>query len=108
MDDHHVGAFAQRRRIGIGGVDDRVQVGIGAGKGGKARFARIAQEIVAAPIAGGFERRDGVAASREIAQHSAQEMGVAVVPTRTQGMGEIDEPHVTRAPRDGARSSKDV
>ncbi|HUF55272.1 MAG TPA: hypothetical protein VMM55_01795 [Thermohalobaculum sp.] len=55
--------------------------------------AVIGHEVRAAPALGRLDRLDRVAERRQFAEHTAQEMSVAVVPAREQRVGELDDPH---------------
>ena len=53
----------------------------------------IGEQVLQAPGRLRLEHPDVVAAPHQLAQHAAQEVGVAVVPARLQRMGEIDDLH---------------
>jgi hypothetical protein len=57
----------------------------------------ILEQIGKAPGPFGLIGLNVVAARNQLAQHAADEMGVAVVPARTQRMREIDDPHAAPA-----------
>ena len=63
--------------------------------------AIVGEQVFEAPCAGGFVDADVMPACDQLRQHAAQEVGVAVVPARAQGMREGDDPHASPPARRG-------
>ncbi len=92
--EHHVGPVERA-------VEVEALAGIGLGHEGRKgsaearqrRLALLGQEIRPAPRPLGLENADLVPPRLKLAQHAAQEMGVAVVPARHQRVDEEDEAH---------------
>ncbi len=91
--DHRVGAIAQGVEVRIRAVGYGGELGIGVPVGGETGLAGVLQQVGQAPGALGLEGADLVAARDQLAQHAAQEVGVAVVPAGGERMGEVDQPH---------------
>ena len=93
VDDDELGIADQNFCLGIGGVAFRRKLRIRGAKGVEPGVPVIGAKVRQAPIAYGLQRADIMPARHQLAQHAAQEMRVAVVPARQQGMREIDDLH---------------
>ena len=93
VDDDEVGigqGQVELQRVLVGA---RAKLRIGFAVRRETGLAVIVQEVLEAPRMARLVRLDLVPLGDQLAQHAAQEMGVAVVPAGAQGMGEIDDPH---------------
>ena len=93
VDDDEVGAVHHRLEVRAGGEAGRAQLGIGVAPGLEPLLAMVLAEILEAPGAFRFVGLDVVAERDQLAQHAAQEVGVAVVPAGGEAVGEVDDPH---------------
>ena len=96
--DHHVRAVGQRLDVRLRAVGGPAQVGEGGAERRQAVLAMVGGEVGRAPAVPGLAGDHVPVALRHLAQHAAQEVGVAVVPAAPQGVGEIDQPHVQLLP----------
>ena len=100
VDDDDFGAVRHRLEIVAGAVDRRAQLRISLPPRLQPLLAMILEEVGEAPGALRLIGPDLMPLRDQLAKHSAQEVGVAMVPAGLQAMGEIDEPHAA-APTDG-------
>ncbi|MBX9460955.1 MAG: hypothetical protein KL785_07555 [Brevundimonas sp.] len=68
-------------------------------------LAVVGDQVGAAPGVARLVHGHVVTPRDQVAQHAAQEMGVAVVPARLEGVGEIDDLHAAASAK-GARAAR--
>jgi len=101
MHDHEVGVGQGCVEIEAFVVGARREFWVGRPIGVKPGFSMILEQVLQAPRLGRLVGRDCVAAMDEFAQHTAQEVRVAVVPAGGERVSETDDPHAA-APWDWA------
>ena len=104
VDDDEIGRFDHFRPVVRPIVDKRAKLGIGRPEAAKALRPVIGEQIFEAPGAARLAWDDVMAPRDQLAQHTTQEMRIAVAPAGEQRMGEIDDLHAASL-RERGRSS---
>jgi hypothetical protein len=97
MNDNHVGAIQCGRMIEVIVIGDNAQVWKRSGEAVKRRRSLIGNQVGPAPAAPGLQCQGRMTASFQFAEDATQEMGIPVVPVRSDGMGVEDDLHVIAA-----------
>ena len=92
MHDHQRRAINGRQRIEVPAIRERSQFREPHREVAE-RPSPLGQEIVTAPAILGLVCPDVVTAGRQLAQHAAKKMRVAVIPAGDERMREVDDPH---------------
>ena len=93
VDNHQISVVNQGGQIDALAVFNRGKLGICRAIGVETRLAMIAQELREAPTPLRLVGDDLMPRVDQLAQHAAQEMRVAVIPARSERMGEIADLH---------------